>query len=97
MQQNARAGLEEVLVDEGHDGHVVFGAGRARNDGVVVVDKLFEVADTHGAASHVVNPRPLIGVAVALLRTGVDVDRPSSLLDRLRLADPLLVLDVLLL
>ena len=33
-------------------------------DGVVIIDELLEVSDTHGAASHIINPASLIGIPI---------------------------------
>jgi hypothetical protein len=95
VEEDAGTRLEQVLVDKRHDGDVVLRPGRARHDGVVVVDELLEVADAHGAATHVVDTRPLVGITVDGVGVA-GVGRRSAFLDSLGLADALLVLDVLL-
>ena len=55
MQQHRATGLEQILVDETHDGDVVLGSGRARYDSVVVVDDLLEGADGHGRTAQIID------------------------------------------
>ena len=93
VQQNAGAGLEEILVDEAHDADVVLRAGCTAHDGMVIVDKLLQCPDTHGAPTHVVDTAALIGEPVVV----GGVARGGALLRSLRLASQLLVLDILLL
>ena len=48
VQRHRRARLEELPVDRGEDAHVVVGARRRRDDAMVVVDDLQELADDEG-------------------------------------------------
>ena len=95
VQQDAGAGLEQVLVDEAHDTDVVLGPRGAAHDGVVVVDHLLERADAHGAAAHVIDTAALVGHAVGGLE--VRGRGRAVVLGGLGLAQALLVLDVFLL
>jgi len=94
VKEDARAGLQEILVDETHDANIVLGTRGARNNGMVVVDHLLQCPDPHGAAAHVVNAAPLVGQFVDGVQVGVG---SRAVLGRLGLAETLLVLDVFLL
>jgi hypothetical protein len=59
MQQHTATRLQQVLVNERHDGDVVFGPGGGGDDGVVVIDDLFERADGHRRAPKFVDGRAL--------------------------------------
>ena len=96
MKKNTCAGLEQILVDKGHDADIVFGAGSRGYDGVVIIDELLEVSDTHGAASHVINTASFVGVAVQGIAVSAGGSRLLSACSS-GLAQSFLVLDVFLL
>jgi hypothetical protein len=77
VQENAASGLKEILVDKGHDGHIVFPSTRGGNDGVVVVDDLFQRTDHHGRASKLVNLAAIFGISI--LYRGANLGRQTGL------------------
>lgn len=93
VKQDTGTRLKQILVDEAHDANIVLGASSTAHDGVVVINHLFERADTHWATTHVIDPATLVGETVDIA-LGTD---GSSFLGSLGLAEALLVLDVLLL
>ena len=66
VQEDAAAGLQEILVDEAHDADIVLGARRAAHDRMLVVNDLLERAHGHGASANIVHARALFGILVVL-------------------------------
>lgn len=60
VQKDSGPWLQLVLVDKGEDGNVVLGAGRSADNGMVIIDNLFQVAYAHGRATQVLNLRALL-------------------------------------
>lgn len=63
MEQNCAAWLEQVLVDKTEHVDIVLWAGVGRNDGVVVVDDLFDGTDGHHRTAE------LLELCLGLLQT----------------------------
>merc|ERR1719427_34716 len=66
IEENAAAWLQLVLVHEAEDGHVVLAAHAGGDDGVVVVNDLLQVANTHGCSSQVIHLATLLLVLLLL-------------------------------
>lgn len=64
IHQDRTTGLQEVLVDKGHDRHVRLPASGSGDDGVVVVDDLFQRPDGHGRTAEGVDLGPVFGGTV---------------------------------
>jgi hypothetical protein len=64
VQEDGAAGLQQVLVNETHDGDIELGATRGRDDGVVVVNDFLHSADSHWAPAKVVHARAVFLVLV---------------------------------
>ena len=90
VEEDRTARLELVLVHEGQDGDVVLGADTGRDDRVVVVNDLLEVADGHGCAAEVVDLAALL-LVLLLLRLEALLVLDKLLLHQEVVLDPLLL------
>ena len=66
VEQDTAAGLQLVLVDKAEDADVVLTADTGADDGVIVINDLLQVANTHGSSSQVVNLAALLLVLLIL-------------------------------
>ena len=66
VEKNATAGLQLILVDKAEDADVVLTADTGADDGVIVINDLLQVANTHGSSSQVVNLAALLLVLLIL-------------------------------
>ena len=69
IQKDTAAWLQLVLVDKAEDADVVLTANAGADDGVVVVNDLLEVADTHRCSPQVVH---LAALFLVLLLLGLE-------------------------
>ncbi|RDX80586.1 hypothetical protein CR513_38834, partial [Mucuna pruriens] len=89
--------LQLILIDERQDSNIVLGADGGGNDGVVLVDELFEVSDAHGRAAEIVDLGSVF-LGLLLLRLEALLIRHEFLLhqqvvlDSLQLQQPQLAL-----
>ena len=81
VQKDATAGLELILVHEAEDGDVMLAPHAGAHYGVVVVDDLLEVADTHRCSSQVVNLAALLLVLLLLGLQTFLVPRESGIIE----------------
>ena len=81
VQKDATAGLELILVHEAEDGDVMLAPHAGAHYGVVVVDDLLEVADTHRCSSQVVNLAALLLVLLLLGLQTFLIPRVSDIIE----------------
>lgn len=67
VHQNRTVGLQLVLVNKRHDRDIVFRPHTGRNNGVVLINKLFKSSYVHGQTSQLFNLLELLIVFIVAL------------------------------
>ena len=81
VQKDATAGLELILVHEAEDGDVMLATHAGAHYGVVIVNDLLEVADTHRCSSQVVDLAALLLVLLLLGLQTFLIPRLSNIIE----------------
>ncbi|KAL8143806.1 hypothetical protein V2J09_016838 [Rumex salicifolius] len=60
MHQNGATRLKLILIDERQYADVILRSDRRRNDSMILVDKLLQIADAHGSTTEIINFRAIL-------------------------------------
>ena len=66
MHKDGTSRFKLVFINKGEDIHIIFRTHGGRNDGVILIDDLFEASDTHRRASKVIYLGSVLFVLVFL-------------------------------